>query len=111
MKIPIVVAILLASSQVSADTGIASVYRDYATACGERFDASAMTVAHPQGKTATMPCGTLLCLEFRDRRITVRVNDNGPHIKGRKIDMTPAVASALRFPGLGPVSFSKERCR
>jgi rare lipoprotein A len=38
----------------------------------------------------------------------VRINDRGPFVNGRIIDVTPAAARALGFSGLAPVSVSKE---
>lgn len=38
------------------------------------------------------------------RSIVVRINDRGPFIEGRVIDLTPAGARALGFPGLAPVT-------
>lgn len=106
----IAAALITGMSPAIAESGIASVYNDQKTACGEPFVAASMTVAHPLGKTAAMPCGTCLRIEFEGREIEVRVVDNGPHIKGRKIDMTPGVARRLRFPGLGRVRFWRIAC-
>jgi rare lipoprotein A len=38
------------------------------------------------------------------RSVTVRINDRGPFIRGRVIDLTPAAARQLGFSGLAPVS-------
>jgi len=38
------------------------------------------------------------------RSVVVRINDRGPFIKGRVIDLTPAGAQALGFSGLAPVT-------
>jgi rare lipoprotein A len=35
--------------------------------------------------------------------VTVRINDRGPFVRGRVIDLTPAAAHALGFSGLAPV--------
>jgi rare lipoprotein A len=40
------------------------------------------------------------------RQVTVRINDRGPFIAGRIIDLTPAAASQLGFSGLAPVTIS-----
>lgn len=110
--------LLLSALPVSAEVGVASVYWPGSlrwggarAANGERLDFGALTVAHPQAaKTGPMPFGTCLELIYGKRKIVARVNDNGPHVKNRKIDMTPAVAKALRFPGLGVVRFNKVPC-
>jgi rare lipoprotein A len=88
--------------------GIASVYA-YAgekTASGQ--------IANPKGLTAahrTLPFGTKVRVtNTRNKRsVVVRINDRGPFIKGRVIDLTPAGASALGFSGLAPVSLSIEK--
>jgi rare lipoprotein A len=41
------------------------------------------------------------------RSITVRINDRGPFVRGRVIDLSPAAARALGFAGLAPVSLSR----
>ena len=38
------------------------------------------------------------------RSVTVRINDRGPFVRGRVIDITPAAARALGFSGLAPVT-------
>jgi rare lipoprotein A len=73
--------------------GLASFYvDDTKTASGERFDNNAMAAAH-----RTLPFGTLLRVTDLDsgNAITVRVNDRGPYVEGRCIDLTSAAASAL----------------
>ena len=62
------------------------------TASGERYDHQALTVAH-----RTLPFGTVLRVtnERNGRTITVRVNDRGPHIRGRIVDLSGAAAREL----------------
>lgn len=62
------------------------------TANGERFDESAMTAAHP-----TFPFGTRLRVTnlVNNRSVIVRVNDRGPFVDGRIIDLSLAAARAL----------------
>ncbi len=60
------------------------------TASGERFDPSALSAAH-----RTMPFGTLLRLTAHGREVVVRVNDRGPFVRGRDLDLSPAAAGAL----------------
>ncbi len=98
--------LLLSGSADAVERGGASVYDEpQRLSCGGRLDVRAMTVAHYLGATSAMPCGSRLAILYRDRIVIVRVVDNGPHVKGRKIDMTPEVARRLRFPGLGVVEF------
>ena len=40
------------------------------------------------------------------KAVTVRINDRGPFIRGRVIDVTPAAARALGFSGLAPVTLA-----
>ncbi len=40
------------------------------------------------------------------RSVVVRINDRGPFIRGRVIDVTPAAAHALGFSGLAPVTLT-----
>lgn len=75
--------------------GRASYYSDRlagrATAAGERYDPAAFTAAH-----RTLPFGTLVDVVRADgRRVTVRINDRGPHVDGRVIDLSRRAASEL----------------
>jgi len=85
----------------NAQTGIASVYSGGKTANGETAKASGMTAAHK-----TLPFGTLVRVTHQrtGRSIVVRINDRGPFVRGRVIDVTPAAARALGFSGLAPVT-------
>lgn len=94
----------------SSHSGLASVYaskRDgYAgrrTASGERVQSGALTAAHK-----TLPFGTMVRVTNRknSRSVVVRINDRGPFVRGRVIDLTPAGARAIGFSGLAPVSLS-----
>lgn len=96
-------ALLLASAPASsAESGIASVYA-YAggrTASGERAAPQGLTAAHK-----SLPFGTQVRVTNKrnGRSVTVRINDRGPFIKGRVIDLSPAAAHAIGFSGLAPV--------
>jgi rare lipoprotein A len=59
-----------------------------------------MTAAH-----RTLPFGTLVRVTNRHsgRSVVVRINDRGPFVRGRVIDLTPAAARALGFSGLADV--------
>ena len=82
---------------------VASVFTDYGLglACGGVLGRSQLGVAH---KTA--PCGTLITFTYGGRSLTVPVIDRGPYIAGREWDLTGATASALGFPGLGPIRWA-----
>jgi rare lipoprotein A len=78
-----------------AERGRASWYSlTTKTASGERCDPSAMTAAH-----RSLPFGTVLSVENlkNGRRVLVRVNDRGPFIRGRIVDVTRAAAIRLGF--------------
>jgi rare lipoprotein A len=86
-----------------AESGIASVY-GYAgekTANGEFAKPSGLTAAHK-----TLPFGTKVRVTNKrnGKSVVVRINDRGPFIRGRIIDLTPAGAQALGFSGLAPVT-------
>ena len=84
-------------------SGIASVYSGGRTANGEHASAGGLTAAHP-----SLPFGTLVKVTNRhsQRSVVVRVNDRGPFVRGRVIDLTPAAARAIGFSGLATVTLS-----
>ncbi len=84
----------------SAQTGIASIYSGGRTANGEHARASGLTAAH-----RSLPFGTMVRVtnQRSGRSVVVRINDRGPFIRGRVIDVTPAAAHVLGFSGLAPV--------
>jgi|SRR5215203_3509280 rare lipoprotein A len=100
-------AIILISTTISTpllaqpQTGIASVYSNEKTANGEYAHPSRFTAAH-----RTLPFGTFVEVTNlkTGRSVIVRINDRGPYIAGRIIDLTPAGASAIGSDGLAPVS-------
>lgn len=85
----------------SAQSGIASVYSGGRTANGEHASAGGLTAAH-----RTLPFGTLVRVtnQHTGRSVVVRINDRGPFVHGRIIDLTPAAARALGFSGLANVT-------
>ena len=78
------------------DMGMASYYADRLqgrrTACGERYDRAAFTAAHRQ-----LPFGTRVRVVRLDngQSVDVRINDRGPFVKGRVIDLSYAAAREL----------------
>jgi rare lipoprotein A (peptidoglycan hydrolase) len=68
------------------------------TASGEAFNAGAMAAAH---KTLPLPCMVEVTNLENGKKIKVRVNDRGPYVSGRIIDLTPAAADKLGFRGKG----------
>ena len=87
----------------ATQTGIASVYSGEQTANGEYAHASAFTAAH-----RTLPFGTMVEVTNiqTGRSVVVRINDRGPYIRGRVIDLTPAGARAIGSSGLAPVTLT-----
>lgn len=60
------------------------------TASGAKFDMNRLTAAHK-----TLPFGTLLEVSRGDQSVRVVVNDRGPFIEGRDLDLSKAAAKAL----------------
>jgi rare lipoprotein A (peptidoglycan hydrolase) len=67
-------------------------------ASGQMFNEDDFTCA-----SKTLPFGTLLALSRGERRIIVYVNDRGPYIAGRDLDLSRAAAAALGFGGVATV--------
>lgn len=78
------------------EDGIASWYggsfHGRTTANGEKFDMHAMTAAHK-----TLKFGTMVRVVDKDtgKSVVVRINDRGPYVAGRVIDLSMAAAEAL----------------
>jgi rare lipoprotein A len=89
------------ASGESESLGIASIYSDRQTPRGEIMDAGKMTAAH-----RTLPFGTHVTPVNRGhgRSVVVRINDRGPFVRGRMIDLSPAAGRALNIDGLACVS-------
>jgi rare lipoprotein A len=86
--------------------GIASVYDRSSgkqTASGERLDEDALTAAH-----RSLPFGTVVRVKNNKngREASVRINDRGPFVRGRIIDLTPAGAKALGFSGTANITLT-----
>jgi rare lipoprotein A len=106
-RISIGMALMLILFVGTARAEVASVYggRDgycgSRTANGERVNCSAMTAAHRR-----LPFGTRVRV-CRSRCVTVRINDRGPWVRGRDIDLSPAAARAIGLDGTGRVTVSR----
>ncbi|MGL3208042.1 septal ring lytic transglycosylase RlpA family protein [Bradyrhizobium sp. BR 1433] len=82
-----------------ASHGVASFYsEEQPTASGEKFDGRELTAAHP-----TLPFGTRLRVTDvkSGRSVTVRVNDRGPYVPGRIVDVSHSAAQSLGMIGKG----------
>ena len=66
------------------------------TASGQRFNQNAMTAAH-----RSLPFGTKLRVTHRGQSVIVTVNDRGPFIKGRVLDLSKGAARAIGLTGAG----------
>ncbi|WP_441237760.1 septal ring lytic transglycosylase RlpA family protein [Bradyrhizobium sp. 930_D9_N1_4] len=89
---PISRARVPSEAKQAASHGVASFYSDTQTASGEKFDKNELTAAHPN-----LPFGTRLRVTdvSSGRFVTVRVNDRGPYVRGRVVDISPSAAEAL----------------
>jgi rare lipoprotein A len=88
-----------ASQTQTASQGVASFYTEGTeTASGEKFDTHDLTAAH-----RTLPFGTKLRVTnvATGQSVTVRVNDRGPYVRGRSVDVSYSAADALGMVGTG----------
>ena len=90
-----------AHAEVASVYGGPDGYCGSPTANGERVDCSAMTAAHRQ-----LPFGTHVRV-CHSGCVTVRINDRGPWVRGRDIDLSPAAARAIGLDGTGHVTISQ----
>jgi rare lipoprotein A len=80
------------------EVGVASYYgkafHGRRTANGETYDMHALTAAHP-----SLPFGSRVRVTSlaNGRSVVVRINDRGPHVKGRVIDLSHKAAKELGF--------------
>jgi len=82
--------------------GVASTYGNESgsqTASGQRFNENAMTCAH-----RSLPFGTKLRITHGGRSVVVTVNDRGPFVRGRVLDLSTGAARAVGLSGLGQVT-------
>nr|WP_127076331.1 septal ring lytic transglycosylase RlpA family protein [Rhodomicrobium lacus] len=90
-----------ASQQAFAECGIASTYSEGSrTANGEAYNHMGISAAHK-----TLPFGSRVVVRNQrtGRSITVRINDRGPYVGGRIIDLSTGAKNALGMDGLAPV--------
>ena len=101
-------AAFLVVSPAHASNAVASWYdcakpgdcsRHKITASGEKFNPGALTAAH-----RSLPFGTLVRVSHKGRSVTVRINDRGPFIRGRHIDLSKAAARQIGCAGVCRVS-------
>jgi rare lipoprotein A len=92
---------LMALKGSYAGSGIASVYSGGRTANGEHMNSGALTAAHP-----SLPFGTRVTVtnSHTGKSVVVRINDRGPFVHGRAIDLSPAAARAIGAGDIAKVS-------
>jgi peptidoglycan lytic transglycosylase len=96
----------LTRASAEGQGGIASIYSTESgsgTASGQKLNPGALTAAH-----RTLPFGTKVKVTNKSngRSVVVTINDRGPFIRGRIIDLTPAGGRALGFSGLTQVTLN-----
>jgi len=100
----------LASKDVLAQGGIASVYstreQGSQTASGLKLNDNALTAAH---RTLSFGSKVRVTNRKNGRSVVVTINDRGPFVRGRVIDVTPAAAHELGFSGLAQVTVEPHR--
>jgi rare lipoprotein A len=92
-------AAIAPSSGGHSFSGMASFYGNESgsrTASGQHFNQNAMTCAH-----RSLPFGTKLRVTHGDRSVIVTVNDRGPFVRGRVLDLSTAAARAVGITGAG----------
>lgn len=95
---------LAASCSGASYYGVGDGYHGLTTANGERFNTYAMTTAH-----RSLPFGTRLRVSYGGRSVIVRVNDRGPFVGGRELDLSYAAFTALAPASRGHISVCYSR--
>jgi rare lipoprotein A len=90
-----------AETCVASQYGIGDGYHGRRTASGERFNTHALTAAH---RTRSFGSRVMVTNLANGRSVAVRINDRGPFIKGRCIDLSDAAARAIGMGGTARVS-------
>ena len=88
------------AAQAEVATYYGQEFAGHRTASGEKFNPSAMTAAH-----RTLPFGTRVRVtkSRNGRSVIVRINDRGPFVKGRAIDLSSGAARAIGMTSTGNV--------
>jgi len=92
-------AITPSSGSGRSFSGMASYYGNESgnrTASGQRMNANAMTAAH-----RSLPFGTKLRVTHGGRSVVVTINDRGPFIRGRVLDLSTGAARVIGLTGAG----------
>jgi len=89
----------MGSTSEHSFSGMASFYGNESgskTASGQRFNQNAMTAAH-----RSLPFGTKLRVTHGGRSVVVTINDRGPFVRGRVLDLSTGAARAVGLTGAG----------
>lgn len=111
MRVFIGVLLVLLVSLITVSRGYAqsqkgriSYYSEgKSTSSGERFNKRALTCAH-----RTLPFGTVVKVGYRGKTVACRVNDRGPYVRGRVLDISLGSAQALGITHAGVVYATME---
>ena len=101
MALTLILFVSTARAEMASVYGGRDGYCGSRTANGERVNCSAMTAAHRR-----LPFGTRVRV-CHGKCVTVRINDRGPFVRGRDIDLSPAAARAIGLSGTGHVTVSR----
>lgn len=109
LRVLLALLCLVVASAAAAECGKASFYADRfdgrRTASGETFRQSAATCAHK-----TLPLGARIRVERADGRyVDCRVNDRGPFVRGRVVDLSRSLANRLGMAKAGVISVCLRR--
>ena len=110
----IMAALLMLATQAHAGQDVKASWYDCSkpeqcskskrTANGERFNPNAHTAAH-----RSLPFGTRVLVSHRGMSVVVRINDRGPFVRGRSLDLSRAAARRIGCRGVCTVSIRKVR--
>jgi rare lipoprotein A len=91
---------------VASHYGVGDGYHGRTTANGERFDAYGVSAAHPN-----LPFGSQLLVfnPNNGKTVVVKVNDRGPYVHGRGIDLSYGAFSRIASPGQGVATICYSR--
>lgn len=98
----LIVLLIVTPPAGARECGLASWYGTESgnrTASGEAFTGKGLTAAH-----RSLPFGTRLRVSYGQRSVVVRINDRGPFIRGRVLDLSRAAAQKL---GLIPAGVAR----
>ncbi len=102
LVVALAVFLLSVSAGLACETVTASWYGTESgarTANGEPFTGNELTAAH-----RTLPFNTKLRVTYRGKSVVVRINDRGPYIRGRSLDLSRAAAQRI---GMIPVGVAR----